>query len=311
MCVSIAIPVYNEAKFIKHTLNSVVEQEADEIIISDNASTDGTSEICQEYAHKYKHIKYHRFDVCRSVRDNFLNCLLLAKNKYYMVIGGHDLLSKNYVTELKKVLVKTKSVLAYTNAVHLTHNYAFSRFYEYQFANLLSDDSPHTRVLATIEHLSNCSLYYGLYRREIFLAAYYKQQKFKYNGIDHALLSRIATFGKMTLCPSATFYRIDPPRTEHIEKKWARVLKSFFADKYDPNVHIPELIPLGIAYTQFLIAKSLDFSEVNEKEYLEKTVSILFKRWMINEEAVRVMVAEFHPLLQQSGIDITKIKLDS
>ena len=49
--VLIAIPVYNEARFIKETIESALAQ-GTQILVSDNASMDGTSEICQEYAKK-------------------------------------------------------------------------------------------------------------------------------------------------------------------------------------------------------------------------------------------------------------------
>lgn len=51
------MPVYNDAKFIRATLQSCVE-EAGQIFIYDNASTDGTSEICAEFAQKYPHVTH-------------------------------------------------------------------------------------------------------------------------------------------------------------------------------------------------------------------------------------------------------------
>lgn len=55
MKVSVVIPVYNEEKYIKNCLNSLVKQveKPDEIIVVDNNSTDKTIEI----AKKYKNIK--------------------------------------------------------------------------------------------------------------------------------------------------------------------------------------------------------------------------------------------------------------
>ena len=60
---SIAIPTYNGAQTIRETLDSIVSQLEDgvEIVVSDNASTDGTAEIVQEYSSSYP-IKYFRND---------------------------------------------------------------------------------------------------------------------------------------------------------------------------------------------------------------------------------------------------------
>ena len=51
MKVSVVIPAYNEEKFIKGCLQSLMEQEekADEIIVVDNNSTDKTVKICKEF----------------------------------------------------------------------------------------------------------------------------------------------------------------------------------------------------------------------------------------------------------------------
>jgi len=60
--VSIGIPVYNGEKFIRKRIDSILNQTFKdfELIISDNASADATSEICQEYVKKDKRIKYIR-----------------------------------------------------------------------------------------------------------------------------------------------------------------------------------------------------------------------------------------------------------
>ena len=58
--VTICCDTYNHVEFIKKTLDGFVMQQANfpyEIIISDDASTDGTTEILQSYAAKYSNIK--------------------------------------------------------------------------------------------------------------------------------------------------------------------------------------------------------------------------------------------------------------
>ncbi len=305
---SLCIPVYNEISFIKHTLNSAIDQEVDEIIISDNASTDGTSAICQEFAQKYPHIIYHRFDTIQSASVNFIKCISLAKYDYISMIGGHDLLSKNYISELKKTLETTESVLTYANPVHLTAEYVFKYKYEYYFSKLLCNENSSIRVRATIEHLTNCSLYYGLFRKDIYLEIYNKSRNRKYYSIDHGFLSMVAAQGKITLCPNATFYRIDPPREEETEiQRWERVLKALYADAYNPQIHFPELIPLGITLGQLLTAETVAHTSLDEKLYIEETIYILIKRRIHNEKALKLVVEEFQPIAKKYDINISKL----
>ena len=60
--VTIGLPVYNGEKFIHKCLDSLLKQTFKNfiIIISDNASTDNTKKICQEYSQKDKRIQYIR-----------------------------------------------------------------------------------------------------------------------------------------------------------------------------------------------------------------------------------------------------------
>jgi len=57
--ITVGMPVYNEAKYISETLDSVLSQTYRnfEVIISDNNSKDGTYEILQEYTKKRQKIK--------------------------------------------------------------------------------------------------------------------------------------------------------------------------------------------------------------------------------------------------------------
>ena len=60
--VCIGVPVYNGEKFLKNCLDSLLSQTFTNfnLIISDNASTDSTQSICQEYVQKDKRIQYYR-----------------------------------------------------------------------------------------------------------------------------------------------------------------------------------------------------------------------------------------------------------
>ncbi len=56
--ISIAVPSYNQGRFIRDTLQSLVDQQYPnlEVIIQDGGSTDGAVEIAREYVETYPHI---------------------------------------------------------------------------------------------------------------------------------------------------------------------------------------------------------------------------------------------------------------
>ena len=75
--VSIGIPTYNRLGSLKRTLNSISNQTYQnlEIIISDNASTDGTQKICQKFCEADKRIKYILQPYNRGANANFMEVL--------------------------------------------------------------------------------------------------------------------------------------------------------------------------------------------------------------------------------------------
>ncbi len=60
--VSIGLPVFNGERFVAEAIDSILAQTFTdfELIVSDNASTDRTEEICRQYAEKDERIRYVR-----------------------------------------------------------------------------------------------------------------------------------------------------------------------------------------------------------------------------------------------------------
>lgn len=106
--VSICIQTYNHANFIAECLEGILNQDCNfhfEILLGEDDSTDGTREICIEYANKYPD-KIRLFLHSRSNviyihgkptgRFNFLYNLSNAKGKYIALCDGDDIwISKN------------------------------------------------------------------------------------------------------------------------------------------------------------------------------------------------------------------------
>src|SRR6266404_4553072 len=60
--VAIGLPVYNGDNYLAVAIDSILAQSYGDFdfLISDNASTDGTEEICQAYAQRDRRIRYIR-----------------------------------------------------------------------------------------------------------------------------------------------------------------------------------------------------------------------------------------------------------
>ncbi len=100
--VSIGMPVYNGAKFIREALDSLLAQSfADfELIISDNASTDDTQTICQSYARQDLRVTYIRQEQNLGAVRNFLFVLRQSRGTYFMWAAHDDVWSPNWLEAL-------------------------------------------------------------------------------------------------------------------------------------------------------------------------------------------------------------------
>ncbi len=92
--VSVCVVTYNQEKFIRQCLQSIVDQETDfdfEVIVSDDCSKDGTAAIVKEFAEKYPR-KVKAILRKRNVgpTQNYLGVHKLARGEYVAHVDGDD-----------------------------------------------------------------------------------------------------------------------------------------------------------------------------------------------------------------------------
>lgn len=110
--VSIGLPVYNGERFVAATLDSIVAQtfEGWELIISDNASSDRTAAICQEYAQRDPRIRYVRNERNIGSTRNFNQTVQLASAPYFKLANADDLCEPELVERCVEVLDRRPEV---------------------------------------------------------------------------------------------------------------------------------------------------------------------------------------------------------
>ena len=98
--VSIGLPVFNGEKGLAVALDSLIAQDYPnlEIIISDNASTDSTPEICAEYVRKDRRFRYYRSEKNRGSIWNWNRVFELSSGKYFMWAAHDDHREPLFVT---------------------------------------------------------------------------------------------------------------------------------------------------------------------------------------------------------------------
>jgi glycosyltransferase involved in cell wall biosynthesis len=111
--VSIGLPVFNGEKSIRKTIEAVLSQTFRnfELIISDNASTDSTYEICKEFEEKDKRVRCIQQKNNMGPWWNFKFVLKEAKSDYFLWTAADDHMSKNYLESNLEVIRKNKKCI--------------------------------------------------------------------------------------------------------------------------------------------------------------------------------------------------------
>jgi glycosyltransferase involved in cell wall biosynthesis len=139
--VSIGLPVYNGKKYLAEAIESLLGQSFEdfELIISDNASTDETADICSQYAQQDRRVRYIRQPHNIGLSPNHNVVLDQARGEYFKWAASDDLYGRELVERCVDVLDKCPDVIlahSWTAAVDGAGN--ITQAYKYPLAT----DSP-------------------------------------------------------------------------------------------------------------------------------------------------------------------------
>ncbi len=165
--VSIGMPVYNMESTLQEAIDTVLNQTFSDfqLIISDNASDDGTEEICRAAASQDSRIIYHRNPENIFV-ENFRLTFLLSKGKYFMWAAADDSRRPEMIARCVEALEADPAVvLAYTYTELLDPATGTRKFYYDPYR--LDQEGPAERYESLVRSLDLGNVIYGLYRRSV------------------------------------------------------------------------------------------------------------------------------------------------
>ena len=115
--VTIFLPVYNGANFIRQAIDSVLAQTYTNwtFLIVDNCSTDNTAEICQPYLADPR-FNYVLNETNLGVHGNFHKALGLCRTRYFAYLSHDDIYVRPDAFEEARRLLEADTSLAMVNA---------------------------------------------------------------------------------------------------------------------------------------------------------------------------------------------------
>ena len=110
--ISVCMATYNGEKYLKEQLDSILKQiqSSDEVIVSDDGSSDLTRTIVQEYQNQYKNIHLVNGPKC-GVQKNFENALKHAKGDILFLSDQDDIWVEGKVNRILKEFVHDAEIV--------------------------------------------------------------------------------------------------------------------------------------------------------------------------------------------------------
>jgi len=206
--VSIGLPVYNGERFLADAIESLLAQtfEDFEILISDNASTDRTLEICRRYAEQDSRVVVHSFERNIGAAPNFNRAFELARGQYFKWAAHDDLCRPQYLQECVAVLDAEPSVVVCHSDVHwIDDRGRFVQTYDPDLPRV-SSPSPSERFKDLILSEHFCFDVFGVMRRDVLATT---PRIASFSGSDRTLLAELGLRGRFHRVPEPLFLSRD------------------------------------------------------------------------------------------------------
>jgi glycosyltransferase involved in cell wall biosynthesis len=203
--VSIGLPVYNGGRHLAQALNALLAQTFSnfEIIISDNASTDDTQTLCQEFVRADQRIRYLRQAKNVGAPRNWSFIVHEARGQYFKWASANDYCSEAFVEEcLQALLSDPRAVLSFGKTCLIEEETGLTTDYDGDIEVL--DDRPHDRFKRVCSTLRLNNAQSGLIRLDVLRKTGLDRP---YRGGDLVLMAELALHGCFKRVPSVLLFR--------------------------------------------------------------------------------------------------------
>lgn len=281
--VSICMPVYNAEKYIHSAISCLLNQTYKniELIISDNASTDSTEEICRAYESIDPRISFYRNSMNIGLARNFNRTIELAKGDYIMMAANDDLWDLTYIEKCVSKLEQNPNAafcISHTNFIDDKGNIVGEKLWI---------DTSNFDYLKRISTIFSDWLVWGIYRPELLRKTRLLQETI---ACDFVLRLEILLLGDVVVVDEKLMsFRTTPKSYNYISQYLiSEELKQQMSNS--PTTSILKEYNDGINYSQLDIQKKND-------------VKKMIYEFMISSDVyVQIIIKENAPILQDKDI---------
>jgi glycosyltransferase involved in cell wall biosynthesis len=221
--VAIGIPVYNGADYLAAAIDSILAQSYGDfdLLISDNASTDGTEEICRDYARQDGRIRYVRQPRNLGAAANFNVLVPMSESPYFKWAAHDDVLAPGFLAACVEALDRDPTVVLASPASTLIDEAGMPLPFSAECGGMvdaagvcwpilpeknpgLTVRDPTVRFEAVMLNMAMCVEIFGLIRRSALLRT---SLQGRFGGADKVLLAQLSLLGPYWLGQETLFLR--------------------------------------------------------------------------------------------------------
>jgi len=280
--VTIGLPVRNGTRYVREALDSILAQTFTdfELVISDNASTDDTEQICRAYAARDRRVRYVRRAHDVGVTRNFNAVVTQAAAPYFKWASSDDVTAPELLAQCVKVLDTDPSVVlvhSRTQSIGPTGEVIACE----DPGLRLMEVHPTERLASLFEKLQYCNAQYGVMRTETLR----RTPLFgDFVGSDICLLAELALHGKFDELPERLLFRrfheeaasnlAPADLMEHYGVQRGKLVLYFWRHLWD-NIGAVRRAPIGLAEKQRAL-RLIARRSVRQRRELRAELGLIF-----------------------------------
>src|SRR6056300_931060 len=248
MKLSVHVITDNSERYIKDALDSVVKQKTSfpfEVVIGDDASTDDTFNIIEQFAKEHKNIKAQQNVKNLGILKNFVTTLVRCRGEYVFDLAGDDWLSDENALQILVDKLDQNPTYSFVDSgfdCYFERTARYKRFYNKQ--NMFFSKNEYKEHQKVYGHFMM-----GCCFRKNMLLKYVDFEMYKKEGIefeDYPILTDLVMNTDFGLIPKVlSVYR--KHRKSHANNTTSHLeTKMFFAKKYNySKAEVAEIIRIN------------------------------------------------------------------
>jgi glycosyltransferase involved in cell wall biosynthesis len=227
--VSIGLPVYNGERYLQQAIDSLLAQTFTdfELILLDNASTDGTQAICEAAATRDQRVRYLREPVNTGGIRNHNRTVELSRGEYFKWAAHDDVYAETFVERCVAHLDTTPvTVIAFTQTDFIDEQGQRMHHYEHPLDLAKADRGERFLTYVFANHIMVED--YGLMRARILKST---PVFGTFVWSDMVLFAELALHGPFVEIPETLFFRREHPERAMRANKSAKALSAWTAPR--------------------------------------------------------------------------------